>query len=295
MTLIDTTREVTNGLSHPALNDEKAVLRLELLGRFRVQLVGIYVAPLIGPAWDSGGRCESDYLHHIEMVISGRRQVIFNGEVIELLPGMTYFLPGNTPLVRCWIEPCKVIFAKVRCECLPGIDPLLDWPHRAPTLIGPVNKETCRDWLKPDSTKTFSRLLEIRGLIESWMGRIFPGLESIIENHLLVHAQFAKVLDLVEANLGADLRIETLAKAHGVSRGSFTAAFLRSMGMSPKEHLKRRINQSAIELLINSDMRIKEIAEKLRFSDEFYFSRFFGKINGVSPAKYRHCIRTGQG
>lgn len=294
MTLIDTTREVTSALSHPAFNDEKSALLLELLGRFRVQLVGIYVAPLIGPAWDSGGKCESDYMHHIEMVISGRRQVVFNGEVMELLPGMTYFLPGNTPVERRWIEPCKVIFAKIRCECLPGIDPLLDWPHRAPTLIGPVNEEICRHWLNPDSTKAFSRLLEIRGLIESWMGRIFPGLEAIIEKHLLGYAQFSKVLDLVEANLGADLRIETLAKAQGVSRGSFTAAFLRSMGMSPKEHLKRRINQSAIGLLINSDMRIKEIAEKLRFSDEFYFSRFFSNFNGVSPAKYRRRIRTGE-
>ena len=294
MLLVDTTREETNVLARPVFDDEKTVRRLELLGQFRVQLVGLYVAPHIGPAWDSDGKSECDYLHHIEMVISGRRQVVYKEEVFDLLPGNVYFLPGNTPVERRWIEPCKVVFARARCECLPGIDPLLDWPHRAPTLVGPFKEETWRDWLNSETTTSFSRLLEIRGLIELWMGRVFPDLEAIIEKHLLAHAQFAGVLELVESNLGADLRIEALAKTHGVSRGAFTAAFIRSMGMSPKEHLKRRINQTAIELLINSDMRIKEIAEKLRFSDEFYFSRFFGKINGVSPAKYRHRFRTGQ-
>ena len=294
MLLIDTTREQANDFSRPFFNDEKAVSRLELLGRFRVQLVGLYVAPHIGPAWDSGGKCECDYLHHVEMVISGRRQVVCKREVFNLLPGMIYFLPGNTPVERRWMEPCKVVFARVRCECLPGIDPLLDWPHRAPTLVGPLEEDTMRRWLELEPTKSFSHLLEVRGLIASWMGRIFPDLEAIVEKHLFAHAQFARVLDLVEANLGANLRVEDLAKAHGSSRGGFTTAFIRSMGMSPKDHLNRRINQSAIELLINTDMRVKEIAEKLRFSDEFYFSRFFAKLNRVSPAKYRHRFRAGQ-
>ena len=31
---------------------------------------------------------------------------------------------------------------------------------------------------------------------------------------------------------------------------------------------------------------IAELA-KLRFSDEYYFSRFFKKLNGCSPATYR--------
>jgi YesN/AraC family two-component response regulator len=40
-----------------------------------------------------------------------------------------------------------------------------------------------------------------------------------------------------------------------------------------------------------SDKKMKEIAETLRFNDEFYFSRFFKKMNGLSPSAYRVEVR----
>jgi YesN/AraC family two-component response regulator len=36
---------------------------------------------------------------------------------------------------------------------------------------------------------------------------------------------------------------------------------------------------------------MKEIAEKLSFSDEYYFSRFFQKLNGAPPSRYRREFR----
>ena len=220
---VDTTKQETNQLARPLFSDRSAIRQMELLDHFRVQLAGLYVAPNIGPSWDSDGRAEADYLHHIELVISGRRQIVFKGRVFNLLPGNIYFLPGHTPVERRWIESSNVIFAKVRCECLPGLDPLVDWPERRPVRIGPLNRRMYRDLLAPQN------------------------------------------------------------------RGSFT----RSLGISPKEHLNRRLNQFAIELLLNTSLRVKEVAEKLGFAEEFYFSRFFSKLNGVSPAGYRSQFRAG--
>ena len=61
--------------------------------------------------------------------------------------------------------------------------------------------------------------------------------------------------------------------------------------MSPKAYLNRRLNQEAIKLLICSDAPVKEVAYKLKFADEYYFSRFFKKLNGVSPTPYRSRIQ----
>ncbi len=36
-----------------------------------------------------------------------------------------------------------------------------------------------------------------------------------------------------------------------------------------------------------TNMNIKEIANHLDFEDQFYFSRLFKKVMGVSPAEYR--------
>ena len=49
----------------------------------------------------------------------------------------------------------------------------------------------------------------------------------------------------------------------------------------------RKLNQAACGLLNDRTLSIKAIAEKLRFSDEYYFTRFFTKMNGVPPAAYR--------
>ena len=40
---------------------------------------------------------------------------------------------------------------------------------------------------------------------------------------------------------------------------------------------------------------LKEIAEKLRFSDEYYFSRFFQRLNGSPPLRYRSMFQMQRG
>jgi YesN/AraC family two-component response regulator len=42
----------------------------------------------------------------------------------------------------------------------------------------------------------------------------------------------------------------------------------------------------AKELMIEGNKRIKQVAYEVGFSDEFYFSRIFKKIEGISPAEF---------
>ena len=116
----------------------------------------------------------------------------------------------------------------------------------------------------------------------------------MISLHLASHSRFSQVFQFIEDHFGADLRLADLAGVHGTSPGAFAAAFTRGTGVSPKEYLTRRLNQEAIRWVMGSDLRIKEIAEKLRFSDEFYFSRFFQKQNGSPPLRYRSQFQSSQ-
>jgi AraC-like DNA-binding protein len=40
-------------------------------------------------------------------------------------------------------------------------------------------------------------------------------------------------------------------------------------------------------LLAQTDYSMKEIAERLGFSNQYYFSKVFKENNGVSPSQYR--------
>ena len=55
--------------------------------------------------------------------------------------------------------------------------------------------------------------------------------------------------------------------------------------------LTRALLQRAQQLLLTTDLRVKEVAASLGFQDEFYFTRFIKKHTGLPPSKYRRQFR----
>jgi AraC-like DNA-binding protein len=290
--LVDTTDVRAEAGVRALVNNSSAARECHLAGKFRIHLLGMYAAE-VGTEWDSKGKRESDFLHHIELPLTGCRRIVHEGRPFELAPGTVWFLPGNAPVERQCNENCEVLFFKFCCEWLPGVDPLLDWPERGPRQAGCFEVGAWRTWAAPGRRFGVPELLRLRGNLLSWMALAIPELDQVISGHLATHMQFSKAFDTIEKNLGADLRMSAIARAHGTGVDAFSMAFSRSTGISPKEYLTRRINQEALSLVINTDLKMKEIADKLRFSDEFYFSRFFKKLNGCSPSAYRQKLRRG--
>lgn len=290
MGLRDTTHPRACGSDRALLGAPAAGDAFDLVSRLRFHIAGIYSSE-VGTEWDSGGRAESDYLHHIELVFSGRRHVSRGDCTLELEPGSIYFLPGNTPVTRHCRERCRLLYMTFRCEWLPGVDPLLDWPQRRHVRIGPLTPDDWHLWLRPGWSPGPNQLLRLHAHLEEWMCAVLPDLGTLIRRHLETHGRFAAVFDLVEAQLGADLRVADLAQAHGTTPDAFSMAFLRNVGIRPKEYLNRRLNQAALQMVINGQFTMKEVAARLHFSDEFYFSRFFRKLNGISPSHYRERFR----
>jgi len=290
MRQVDTTNPQAHDRARAILNDPSISRACELAAGFRVHLIGMYHCAF-GPEWSSGGKRESDYVHHIDIAFSGWRQVIHNGRCLDLEPGRAYFLPGNTPVERCCRTKGHVLYLKFRCEWLPGVDPLLDWAKRAPALIGPCNIREWQGWLKPEKRVAVNDFLRLHAQVENWLATVLPPLDALIGRHLETHARFKQVFSLVEKKLGADLRISELAKTYGTSLHAFSMAFSSNTKITPKEYLNRRLNQEAIQLVVSTDLKIKEIADRLHFSCEFYFSRFFQKLNGIPPTRYRARFR----
>jgi AraC-like DNA-binding protein len=284
--LLDTTELAVQEGCRTVFNNTSSKRELERAGRFGVHLDGLYYAK-VGPSWSSGGRPEGDYLHRIELVCSGRRQIVHAGRVIELNPGQAWFLPGCTPVERRCHETCRLYFIKFRCEWLPGVDPLLDWPDRRPLCLGRWEEELIREFRRSGEVPSMKHLLLLHAQIYRWLAEALPGLEQIIGAHVQTHSRFERVFELTQTRLGADLRVCDLAAVMNLPASAFSMAFRRNVGLSPKAWLSRRLNQEAIRLLIQLDVPAKHIAQQLRFSDEYHFSRFFKRLNGMAPTPYR--------
>jgi AraC-like DNA-binding protein len=71
------------------------------------------------------------------------------------------------------------------------------------------------------------------------------------------------------------------------SPSHMTRIFKRSLGITPYEYLVRRRLETAKSLLLNTTIPIKEIAYRLEFADEHYFSNVFRKRTDTSPSRFR--------
>jgi AraC family transcriptional activator of pobA len=59
------------------------------------------------------------------------------------------------------------------------------------------------------------------------------------------------------------------------------------LGISAGEVIRRRITLEAQRLLINKELTISEIAYRLNFADNSYFTKFFKKQTGLTPEEFR--------
>jgi len=98
----------------------------------------------------------------------------------------------------------------------------------------------------------------------------------------------AEVRRYVERSGGKPVGVAEVAAHLGYSNGHASAKFRREAGMGLKAFLDRERAKCAAEALRYSDLRVGEIAEELGFPDLFAFSRFFRRMMGRSPRKYRN-------
>lgn len=94
----------------------------------------------------------------------------------------------------------------------------------------------------------------------------------------------------VQENLYSRLRVEMIASHVHLSESHFSALFKKYMNISIREYILQRRIEKAKELLVEGNLTIFEIGEKLDYSDYRSFSRTFKRITGYTPTEYQKSI-----
>ena len=100
-------------------------------------------------------------------------------------------------------------------------------------------------------------------------------------------ALVARFREKVESHLRMGLSIAQYAKALSVTPARLRAACLEVTGKPPARVLEDRLLLEAKRTLTYTNMTVAETAYYLGFADPAYFSRFFSKHAGESPALFR--------
>ena len=101
----------------------------------------------------------------------------------------------------------------------------------------------------------------------------------------------ARVLNAVLGNPARDWKARELAALAGVSYSRLREQFRAARRQTLHEFLQRTRLDLARQLLGNRRLSIKQIAARLNFSSEFYFSHFFRRATGMSPSQFRDGCR----
>jgi len=92
---------------------------------------------------------------------------------------------------------------------------------------------------------------------------------------------------LLDAHLEKKIDFTIISKKISYSQAYMVRLFKKHMGVTPHEYILKRRMDTAQLLLKHSTLSIKEIAERLVFSDQYHFSNYFKKCTGMSPSKFR--------
>jgi len=84
-----------------------------------------------------------------------------------------------------------------------------------------------------------------------------------------------------------NLTMKGLAEHLGISSVTLSVEFKNEMDISPSGYLSNLRIEKAKELLLETDMLIKEVRSAVGYYDERVFERHFKKNTGMSPGQYR--------
>lgn len=167
-------------------------------------------------------------------------------------------------------------------------------------------KSAFSDTLKAENTLkeiyalTAARLFEENEWLELYISRdFFTGTRKQLEIQLtLLYREYTKlfpqsndrtneVIHYILNNPESDLRQKTIAQKLYINSSYLSTVFVLQTGIRYVDYITAVKQKRAAYLIMNTNLGIGEIADRLDYKDVGYFSRIFKSYYGMPPSQYR--------
>ncbi|PCJ60309.1 MAG: hypothetical protein COA79_09055 [Planctomycetota bacterium] len=281
--LADKDRDMHNNQSLLTTEQQSAFRIIESYP-FNLQLLNYFEGDK--PGWSHGKNLVKNQTNTLYFIAGGDGFMLHEGKKIPLKADQIYFIPSD--ISRGF--GCKTKISKY--YIMFGMSNILgrDLFHGLNKIVclGPWRKiflPIFKKGLTNNAMYYQLQFLIMKLLTEKRM--VEEGIQNI--NHK--EERYRKLFRFIEDNLSARITVAELSEIMDLSTQGLSRAFHRDMGQTLKSFLNDRINKSATDYLIHTDLMVKEISEAMRFDDEYYFNRFFKKMNNKTPLTYRKQFR----
>lgn len=120
---------------------------------------------------------------------------------------------------------------------------------------------------------------------------IISELEELIKYMNMSVIKYSPVVQQIINNVNdryyEELSLKTLAQQYNINTSYLGQIFTKEVGLSFSEYLNKIKNSKAKDLILNTNMKINDIAKAVGYIDTSYFYRKFKKYYGVCPSTLR--------
>ena len=131
----------------------------------------------------------------------------------------------------------------------------------------------------------------VHEVMTQMIGRLLEARKAWPKSDDDVPKPVSRVIDAVLKDASRGWRAAELAEIASVSYSGLRAMFRKAQQETLSDFLQRtRLDQSRL-LLADDRLPVKEVARRLEFSSEFYFSQWFRRHTKTSPTAFRQMLR----
>jgi AraC family transcriptional regulator len=279
--------------------------RLPVLTSYQSKWQGIQLAYHHQPAWEIPELRGSQHIIvvpsvyntvQVEFSSEGRLQNFhyhpddYANRCIEVFPAnLPYKVSWNQEVefIHCYLEP--TVLAHVAHETVnPDRVELLLELQRSDALIHSLCL-ALRTALTDDGLDSCFYAESLTVALSAHLLRYYTTRKHYIQQYSggLPNHKLRQVIDYVNANLGEDLSLATIADKFEISQYYFWHLFKQSTGMTPRKYLIQQRVERAKELLKQRDLTITDVALECGFTHQSHFAKQFKRLTGITPSQFR--------
>ncbi len=167
-------------------------------------------------------------------------------------------------------------------------------------LITAVQDPILLDEKVREYTEYISKIMPVKCVVETASGEGISTIPEAYRNAFSVSTEsigmsemMTQIIDIIEKNYGReDFSLQEAADTVGLSVPYMSRMFRKEAGCTFVDYLTNLRMRKATILLHDDSVKIYEVAEKVGYSSQQYFSLVFKKKLGVSPIDYRQSIKS---
>lgn len=226
----------------------------------------------------------------VEFVTGGEGRVVLGGRSYRLLPGAVFHYGPGLPheIESDSAAPLEKYFVDFVGTSAAAI--LRDVPYASMQplyLASPAPVRRLFEELNTFGASRTARSLRLCSvLVEELLLRVAETAAPIAEGRSKAWTSFERCRRYIQNHCLSIRTLDEVASACGVNKAYLCRLFKRYGQETPYQMLTRLRMDRAAELLLRSDLLVKQVAEAVDFDDPYHFSRVFRRVRGVSPAAF---------